>query len=296
MSSAPLVLRRVAVLAHQLCVSEGELRRSVQLTDTIRVGVTGIIDGNPKVPAKVFQGDAEVFVAGDANGLLQPALDEACRGLHQGEMREFMVRPGDPSHPQSERDEKLVVSLPTGGEAVAVGNLVRVRHQGRFRLATVVAVLADTATVDMNDPLAGKTLRMRAVLEGFDADDEKLRRMFPAPEHIGKHEFTLAELAKHKGQRAGDSVLISVRGYVYDVTDGIKFYGPSGAYGWMAGSDATVALAKFSMDPQLLNRGWEMLSAQENQQLATYVSTMRAKYPAVGTLKAQQLRSPTDLT
>ena len=42
--------------------------------------------------------------------------------------------------------------------------------------------------------------------------------------------FTLSTLAEYDGQRNG-TILMSVRGFVYDVSSGAKFYGPGGMYG-----------------------------------------------------------------
>ena len=74
---------------------------------------------------------------------------------------------------------------------------------------------------------------------------------------------------------------------MYNVTDS-KFYGPGGPYSFMAGQDATVSLASFSMDPSLLNTPWSgtHLDEDQNNTLANYIKTFSSKYPIVGTFQA----------
>ena len=59
----------------------------------------------------------------------------------------------------------------------------RVMHNDQPRLCTVIAVnrAAEMATVDCNDPLAGKTLVLTAELLAFDTDDDYQNQLFPAP-------------------------------------------------------------------------------------------------------------------
>lgn len=229
-----------------------------------------------------------LLVCGRGAGLLRPALDDACRGLQLGEAREFVVRPEDPAHPAPRRDEALVVVLPASGVSLRVGQTVRINYQGQPRPATVTALDAEkgTAQCDMNDPLAGKVLYMRAVLEGFEADAsaELDRSRFPDPSHVPDRVFDLEGLAEFDGQRR-PLVYLSVRGFVYDVTSGGQFYGPGGPYGHMAGRDATVALARFSLDPRWLNTQWAGLDEEQRSTLAGYVRTFQAKYQCVGKLR-----------
>ena len=81
---------------------------------------------------------------------------------------------------------------------------------------------------------------------------------------------------------------IGCKGLVYDMTAGSKFYGPGGTYGFMAGYDATIALAKFSMNPEYLNMKWTLEDFDENElnTLASYCRTFEKKYPIVGRYKS----------
>ena len=79
-------------------------------------------------------------------------------------------------------------------------------------------------------------------------------------------------------------IYLGCNGLVYDMTAGAKLYGPGGTYGFMAGYDATVALAKFSMNPLFLNQKWKLEEFEENElnTLANYCRTFEKKYPIVG--------------
>ena len=113
--------------------------RVVQKGDKIQVLCVGKAEGND-FDAGMFDNDMTVFVAGEGKGLLMPALDCACMGLQLNETRKFDVKPGDEGHPQSERDESLVVQVPTGAAKVNTGTTVRLNHEGQLRLAMVIKV------------------------------------------------------------------------------------------------------------------------------------------------------------
>merc|ERR1740121_1362801 len=127
---------------------------------------------------------------------------------------------------------------------------------------------------------------MKVTLQAFDVDTslDRQKLLFPDPLHIPENKITLEELSAHNGKRK-ESVYISVRGFVYDVSAGASFYGPGGPYGSMAGNDATVALAKFSLDPSLLNQRWSTLDKLGEESLASYIKTFQRKYPCVGRLR-----------
>lgn len=262
--------------------------RTVRDGDRIRVAVVATTK-MAGADAGLFEGDTTSFTCGKCQGLLQPALDNICRGMAQHETRELAVGPGDSSHPAPTRDEALVVRLPMGrtGQTVRAGQTVRVAYRGSQQLATVLAwdPEAGAATCDLNDPLAGEALQVRVTLQGFDVDTttERWKALFPEPRTVPERRFAVEELAAYDGRLRPD-VLLSVRGYVYDVSSGAAFYGPGGPYGHMAGKDATVALAKFSLDARWLNTPWSGLDEDEEERLAGFIRTFQEKYPCVGRL------------
>jgi FKBP-type peptidyl-prolyl cis-trans isomerase 2 len=198
-----------------------------------------------------FEKDITSFMCGaGATGGLQPALSTAVEGLRVGESSTFTVQPGDAEHPQSVRDTSLIVTVPTGGGPATAGQAGKVVHNGEPRLCTVIIVdpSTQTATVDMNDPLAGRTMQMKVELLAFDAHSDYQAQLFPPPAagSVPARHFNRNELVQHDGRRSS-TVYIAVRGYVYDVT-GAEFYAPpTGPYSFMGGHDATVSLASFSM-------------------------------------------------
>jgi hypothetical protein len=64
----------------------------------------------------------------------------------------------------------------------------------------------------------------------------------------------------------------------------IHVTGPGGAYHFLAGRDASVALGKFRIDPSLCDQPWEHLEPGEKQTLSHYSQTFMSKYPLVGKL------------
>ena len=145
--------------------------RTVKGGDTIKVTVTGCTE-DTNIDAGMFEDDLHTFKVGpDTKGLLQPALSFAVLGLRVGEKKEFRVTSADAAHPQATRDEKLVIVVPTGGAKVSPGSTVRLQHEGQLRLATVVSAneKEETATLDMNDPLAAKDLVYEVTVNEMDA-------------------------------------------------------------------------------------------------------------------------------
>ena len=262
-------------------------RRTVCSGDTIKIKITGNAQ-NTTIDAGMFENDTITFQVGpDTKGPLQPALSQATIGLALGEEKEFLITPTNVSHPQSIRDEKLIIQVPTGGAKVNIGATVRLQHEGQFRLATVLSTneKENFATIDMNDPLAGKVLVYKVVVEEMDANVDLTKQLFPKPINVPEKTFTLKELSKFNGQNKMP-IYMGVNGYVYDMTSGGKFYGPGGTYGFMTGHDSTIALAKFSMNPGYLNKPWTLHDFSDNElnTLANYIRNFSQKYPIVGKL------------
>jgi FKBP-type peptidyl-prolyl cis-trans isomerase 2/predicted heme/steroid binding protein len=269
-------------------MNDENFRRTVRGGDIIKVHIKGHAKSNISIDAGMFEKDTTTFKVGpDTKGPLQPALSKAVLGLHIGEGKEFEILPTDSEHPQAKRDKSLVITVPTGGAKVIVGTTVRLQHEGSFRLATVVSKdeEKEQATIDMNDPLAGRVLVYRVTVEEMDAFIDLTKQLFSEPPSVPNKKFTLKDLSKYNGQN-NTSIYLGVNGYVFDMSSGSKFYGPGGTYGFMAGHDATVALAKFSMNPMLLNKPWTLNEMEESElhTLANYVRTFTNKYPIVGRL------------
>jgi predicted heme/steroid binding protein len=220
--------------------------------------------------------------------------------------------PTSMAHPAPRRDESLVMPVPAARlppEARRVGSTVQLRGgDGEVRLATVTALALDVATLDMNDPLAGRALVLRITVEAFLAGDAAaraavadalqfgpgslLRRALPDPAAVPGRVFGAEELRAYDGNhaRTEGKVYLAVCGLVYDMSAGAKYYGPGGPYGTLAGHDATLCLAKHSLAPALRDAPWSAeqgaaapLSPEEEGTLANFLKTF-AKYPIVGRL------------
>ena len=220
--------------------------------------------------------------------------------------------PTSVAHPAPRRDESLVMQVPAARlppEARRVGSTVQLRGgDGEVRLATVTALALDMATLDMNDPLAGRALVLRITVDAFLAGDAAaraavadalqfgpgslLRRALPDPAAVPGRVFGAEELRAYDGNhaRTEGKVYLAVCGLVYDMSAGAKYYGPGGPYGTLAGHDATLCLAKHSLAPALRDAPWSpeqgaeaLLSPEEEGTLANFLKTF-AKYPIVGRL------------
>ena len=128
------------------------------------------------------------------------AVDRQCLGLKLNETRKFLLKPGEEGHPQSERDESLVIQVPLGDSNVNVGATVRINHEGQLRLAMVADLSNGMVTLDMNDPLAGKVLHYEVTLLSFDMEVDRIKQLFPDPVFVPDRMFELDELKKFNGQ------------------------------------------------------------------------------------------------
>lgn len=74
--------------------------------------------------------------------------------------------------------------------------------------------------------------------------------------HFGEDTFSRPimhpdELADHDGSGDKDGPYVAVLGAVYDMSTSANFYGPGGNYAMFAGRDATLNLARNSLDGNL---------------------------------------------
>lgn len=99
-----------------------------------------------------------------------------------------------------------------------------------------------------------------------------------------ERDYSLAEIAALDGSDPAKPLLIAIKGYVYDVTQGRDFYGPGGPYGMFAGRDCTRALAKMSFDPADFTGSLDGLDRDELDRLEEWIEMFEGKYRRLGRL------------
>ena len=105
---------------------------------------------------KEHGGEPLVFVAGE--GMVVKGFDNAVIGMKKGEEKSFEVKPEDGYGMPNPNALQKVPKRVMPGE-VSVGMQIGVPlENGQMIPATIKEIDADMVTIDMNHPLAGKTL------------------------------------------------------------------------------------------------------------------------------------------
>ncbi|KAI5443559.1 probable steroid-binding protein 3 [Lathyrus oleraceus] len=110
----------------------------------------------------------------------------------------------------------------------------------------------------------------------------------PRREPVQVGEITEAELRLYNGSDKSKPILISVKGQIYDVSEGRNFYGPGGSYTMFAGKECSRALALLSFKPQDINGNLEGLDESELTILEDWEYKFIEKYPKVGRLVSEE--------
>ncbi|WBW75309.1 cytochrome P450 regulator Dap1 [Schizosaccharomyces osmophilus] len=126
----------------------------------------------------------------------------------------------------------------------------------------------------------------------------------PEPKQPEWKDYSPIELQEFNGVHRS-LVFLAIKGTVYNVTLGSKFYGPKGPYSAFGGRDATRGLAKSSFDDEFIPSveaddldDWSDLNDEEKQTLDDWKAFFDQKYPAVGRLisnkEASEARAKAD--
>ncbi|CAG5128724.1 unnamed protein product [Candidula unifasciata] len=95
--------------------------------------------------------------------------------------------------------------------------------------------------------------------------------------------YTPDELRRYDGSNDGEPILMAIKGAVFDVSSGKKFYGKGAPYNVLVGIDSTKAVAKMSLEPADLTHDISDLSSSQLKALDdVFHETYMAKYPVVG--------------
>ena len=133
------------------------MAQTAQKGDTVAVHYTGKLDDGEVFDSSRDRDPLEFEVGG---GQVIPGFDQAVEGLEVGESREVRV---EPEEGYGEPREDLVVDVdrdqfPAESEP-EVGRQVQVQvAPGQNRVATITDIEDDAITLDLNHPLAGKSL------------------------------------------------------------------------------------------------------------------------------------------
>lgn len=101
--------------------------------------------------------------------------------------------------------------------------------------------------------------------------------------------YTVEELSIYTGHKTAENpegkILISAKGFIFDVSSGSGFYGPDCGYNIFAGKNAQRALAKTSLKAEdIVNTSIDDLSVEEKKTLDEWIAKYMQKYSHVGTL------------
>lgn len=145
--------------------------------------LTIIHDGaEPELVEKTEKGKPFVFISG--MGVTLDALEEHLCGLQVGDDFDLTLPPAkafgehDETHVVSVSKDLFTIDGEFDSENIYVGNIVPMQNaDGNHFFATIMEVGKEQVKIDLNEPLAGKTLRFTGRLE------EKR----PATEHEVEH-------------------------------------------------------------------------------------------------------------
>lgn len=137
-----------------------EAGSKVSLEYTLRDDAGAVLDSNKgKTPLEYTQGSEQIL----------PALEQALVGLHAGDEKKVTIRPAEG---YGEIDPGAVTEVPKDrlpADALVVGTeLVARNASGQTRVVRVKEIKTETVVLDLNHPLAGKTLQFDVKIVGVE--------------------------------------------------------------------------------------------------------------------------------
>eukprot|EP01147_Barroeca_monosierra_P003162 gene3162-5905_t len=109
--------------------------------------------------------------------------------------------------------------------------------------------------------------------------------------------YSLKDLERFTGEDLDQPILMAIKGVVFDVSEGRRFYGPGAPYHVLAGKDCTRAVGLWSLEERDLTSDIsdfteEQLSSlnEDSLQLVYQVfdKVYKAKYPIVGRVAEEE--------
>ena len=123
---------------------------TVQIEYTIKDGAGAVLDTNTgQAPLTYTQGNEQIL----------PGLEKELTGLHRGDEKKVTVKPEDAYGPLDPAAQTEVPKELLPASALTVGTQLMARNAaGEARPVTVKEIKEKTVVLDLNHPLAGKTL------------------------------------------------------------------------------------------------------------------------------------------
>jgi len=137
-----------------------ETGSKVSLEYTLRDAGGEVLDSNKgREPLTYVQGEQQIV----------PGLEKALAGMHPGEEKQVVVAPADG---YGDVDPGAMAEVPKAmipADALHVGTeLVARNREGATRLVRIKEIKDETVIVDLNHPLAGRTLHFHVKVVGVE--------------------------------------------------------------------------------------------------------------------------------
>ncbi|VEU21789.1 DEKNAAC102266 [Brettanomyces naardenensis] len=153
----------------------------------------------------------------------------------------------------------------------------------------LIAVLVVVATLILKNTIFSSVSTVDVEKE----IDESGKTQDEADEPTVIQDYTPRMLSNYNGFDL-EKIFIAIKGNVYDVSSGRRFYGPSGPYSNFAGHDASRGLAKNSFEMDVIKPFDEPiddladLTANDLTSLKNWENMFKGKYPVVGRLVSEE--------
>jgi len=170
--SAPVVANAQGTPAAAASPATVENGATVKLEYTLKDDAGTVLDSNKgQEPLSFTQGGQQ----------LMPGLEKQLIGMHVGEEKKVVLKPEDA---YGQNDPAAQAEVPKNAlppEALNVGTRLMARNQaGETRPVTVKEIKENTVVLDLNHPLAGKTLHFNVKV--LDIQQEQSQPQAPTPQ------------------------------------------------------------------------------------------------------------------
>lgn len=132
---------------------------AVEKGNKIKVEYEGKLENGEVFDASKNHGKPLEFVAGE--GMVVEGFDEAVLGMNEGEEKDISLKP---EKAYGQRDDRAIQSVPKEMMPKGIEKGVTIGiplENGQTLPATVTDIADEKVTIDMNHPLAGKTLNFK---------------------------------------------------------------------------------------------------------------------------------------